>query len=124
MPITHGYSRDRRPALKQFGLNLTTNLLASEDLTAPAALQDDKEQQGSERGFRFLKDPLFFTASVFLKSAERMIALAMIMGLCLMVYNLGQWQLRQALQHAEQTLPNQLGKGTQPPRCAEFFSVL
>lgn len=92
---------------------LATNLLATEDLTAPEALQAYKEQQGSERGFRFLKDPLFFTSSVFVKSAERIMALTMMMGLSLMVYNLGQRQLRQALQQAEQTLPNQLGKGTQ-----------
>ncbi|NJP08127.1 MAG: hypothetical protein HC866_00515 [Leptolyngbyaceae cyanobacterium RU_5_1] len=37
------------------------------------------------------------------------------MGLCLLVYNLGQRQLRQALQQANQTLPNQLGQGTQAP---------
>ncbi|MEM0978903.1 MAG: IS1634 family transposase [Cyanobacteria bacterium P01_H01_bin.58] len=100
---------------------LATNILVSQDLTASEALQDYKEQQGSERGFRFLKDPLFFTASVFLKSAERIMALAMIMGLCLMVYNLGQRQLRQALQQAEQTLPNQLGKGTQAPTLRWIF---
>jgi len=27
-------------------------------------------------------------------------------GLCLVVYNLGQWQLRQALEESNQTLPN------------------
>ena len=100
---------------------LATNILSIEDLTAPKALQEYKEQQGSERGFRFLKDPLFFTSSVFLKSAERIMALAMIMGLCLMVYSLGQRQLRQALQQAEQTLPNQLGKGTQTPTLRWIF---
>jgi transposase len=30
-----------------------------------------KEQQAAERGFGFLKDPLFFTDSLFLKSSER-----------------------------------------------------
>ncbi|MDB9524787.1 IS1634 family transposase [Oscillatoria sp. CS-180] len=100
---------------------LAMNLLAAENLTATEALQEYKEQQGSERGFRFLKDPLFFTTSVFLKSAERIMALAMIMGLSLMVYNLGQRRLRQALQQAEQTLPNQLGKGTQTPTLRWIF---
>lgn len=46
-----------------------------------------------ERGFRFVKDPLFFTSSIFLKSPERIMALAMIMGLCVLVYNLGRHYL-------------------------------
>jgi transposase len=39
-----------------------------------------KEQQATERGFSFLKDPLFFTDSVFLKSPERIEALTLVMG--------------------------------------------
>jgi transposase len=39
----------------------------------------------------------------------------MLMGLCLLVYNLGQRQLRQALATAQQTIPNQLGKPIQRP---------
>jgi transposase len=46
------------------------------------------------REFGFFKDPLFFTSSVFLKSPEQIMALAMIMVLCLLVYNLEQRQLR------------------------------
>jgi hypothetical protein len=46
---------------------------------------------------RFLKDPLFFASSVFLKNTKRIMALAMIMTLALMVYSLGQRQLRFAL---------------------------
>jgi transposase len=57
-----------------------------------------KEQQSAERGFGFLKDPLFFTDSVFLKSPERIEALALVMGLCLLVYTLGQRLLRHNLQ--------------------------
>ena len=100
---------------------LATNELASDTLSATEALQEYKEQQGSERGFRFLKDPLFFTSSVFLKSPERIMAVGLIMGLCLLVYNLGQRQLRQALKQAEQTLPNQLGKGVQNPTLRWIF---
>ena len=39
----------------------------------------------------------------------------MIMGLCLLVYSLGQRQLRQTLAHAQQTVPNQKGKPTAQP---------
>ena len=100
---------------------LATNVLESEQLSEEQALQAYKGQQGNERGFRFLKDPLFFASSVFLKSPERIMALGMVMGLCLLVYNLGQRQLRQALQQADQTLPNQLGKGTQRPTLRWVF---
>ena len=48
-------------------------------------------------------------------------ALAMIMGLCLLVYNLGQRQLRNALKAAHQTLPTQLGKRTKTPTLRWVF---
>ena len=60
-------------------------------------LKTYKKQQNTERGFRFLKDPLFFASSVFLKTPRRIMALAMVMALCLMVYSLGQRQLRKTL---------------------------
>jgi transposase len=100
---------------------LATNVLESEQLSQQQALAEYKGQQGTERGFRFLKDPMVFASSVFLKSPERIMALAMIMGLCLRVYNLGQRQLRLALQTANQTIPNQLGKGTQSPTLRWVF---
>lgn len=102
-------------------LILATNVLESEQLSEHKALEEYKGQQGNERGFRFLKHPMFFASSVFLKSPERMMALGMVMGLCLLVYNLGQRQLRQALQQTNQTLPNQLGKATQRPTLRWVF---
>jgi transposase len=62
---------------------LATNVLDSAQLSADDALREYKAQQGVERGFRFLKDPLFFASSVFLKSPKRIAALGMIMALCL-----------------------------------------
>lgn len=78
-------------------------------------LQEYKDQQGCERGFRFLKDPLFFASRLFVEKAQRVAALAMIMGLCLLVYSLGQRQLRKALAQANETIPNQKGKPTARP---------
>jgi transposase len=43
---------------------LATNVLDAANLTADDALCEYKGQQGTERGFRFLKDPLFFAALV------------------------------------------------------------
>jgi transposase len=100
---------------------LATNVLDSATLSAADALLEYKAQQGVERGFRFLKDPLFFASSVFLKSPKRIAALGMIMALCLLVYNLGQRQLRQALAHQDETIPNQLGKPTSSPTLRWVF---
>jgi transposase len=83
---------------------LATNVLDAEELSDEDVLREYKAQQSTERGFRFLKDPLFFTSSVFLNSTERVAALAMIMGLCLLVYSLGQRALRQALERAKKLL--------------------
>lgn len=94
---------------------LATNLLDETKWTAELILQEYKAQQTTERGFRFIKDPLFFASRVFLKSTKRIMALAMIMTLALMVCSLGQLQLRQALEKADSTLPNQKGKPTGRP---------
>ena len=100
---------------------LATNILDSLQFSADDALREYKAQQANERGFRFLKDPLFFTSSVFLKSAKRIEALGMIMVLCLLVYNLAQRQLRLALALSEDTIPNQLGKPTNSPTLRWVF---
>jgi len=65
---------------------LATNVLEINELDPDQMLSTYKQQQSAERGFSFLKDPLFFTDSVFLKSSERIESLALIMGLCLLVY--------------------------------------
>ncbi len=100
---------------------LATNLLNADEFSNDDLLQEYKAQQSTERGFRFLKDPLFFTSSVFLNSPERVAALAMVMGLCLLVYSLGQRALRQALAQAKQTINNQLGKPTASPTMRWVF---
>jgi transposase len=94
---------------------LGTNSLDSEKWSESDILSEYKGQQSTERGFRFLKDPLFFASSVFLKNTKRIMALAMIMTLALMVYTLGQRQLRLALLKANATLPDQKGKPTARP---------
>ncbi|YAG05926.1 hypothetical protein NSTC731_02209 [Nostoc sp. DSM 114167] len=50
----------------------------------------------------------------------------MVMGLCLLVYSLGQRTLRQSLKQASQTIQNQLGKPTATPTlrpCVSMFHV-
>jgi len=100
---------------------LATNELDEQVLSHEAVLDDYKGQQAPERGFGILKDPLFFTSSVFLKTPQRIEALAMIMGLSLMAYTLAQRQLRTALQQAHKTIRNQLKKPTDSPTMRWVF---
>ena len=100
---------------------LATNVLDEQVLGDEDVLTEYKAQQATERGFRFLKDPLFFTSSIFLNTPQRVAAMAMVMGLCLLVYSLGQRSLRQALDNAQQTVENQVGKSTAKPTLRWMF---
>ncbi|MCC5614190.1 IS1634 family transposase [Nostoc sp. CHAB 5836] len=100
---------------------LATNILDEKSLSNDDMLSEYKAQQSCERGFGFLKDPLFFADSIFLKSPERIEAMAMIMGLCLLVYTLAQRQIRKALSASESTIKNQLGKSINNPTMRWIF---
>jgi transposase len=106
---------------EQNSLSFLAPELSPEQWTPDLILKEYKGQQSTERGFRFIKDPLFFVSRVFLKSTKRIMALAMIMTLALMVYSLGQRQLRTALNQADSTLPNQKGKPTARPTLRWIF---
>ena len=90
--------------------------MSSEDI-----LKKYKGQQAPERGFSFLKDPSFFAHSVFLKSPHRIEVMALLMGLCLLVYTIGQRQLRLSLKQQETGRKNQLGKLTDRPTLCWIF---
>jgi transposase len=100
---------------------LATNLPKEETYSPDYILQSYKEQQACERGFRFLKDPLFFASRVFLKLPRRVMTLAFLMMLCLVVYSLGQRQLRQTLKACQGTIPDQKGKPTARPTLRWIF---
>ena len=104
---------------------IATNVLEEETLSNTQLLNVYKEQGSSvERGFRFLKDPLFFADSLFLKSPARIMAMIMIMGLALLVYALAERQIRHQLAAQNTTIPDQTGKPTQTPtmrRIAQIF---
>ncbi|MEH1852482.1 MAG: IS1634 family transposase [Nostoc sp.] len=100
---------------------LATNILDTTELPASEILRIYKQQQSSERGFRFIKDPLFFADSLFVKNPERVETMMMLMGLCLLVYNLGQRQLRSSLKTEKATVKNQLNKPTERPTLRWIF---
>jgi transposase len=104
---------------------VATNVLDEEELPHTTLLNIYKEQGSAvERGFRFLRDPLFFADSLFLKSPVRIMAMIMIMGLALLVYALAEREIRRQLVAHNETIPDQKGKPTQRPtmrRIAQIF---
>ena len=100
---------------------LATNVLNTEELTNDEMLERYKDQQSVERGFSFLKDPMFLTDSIFLKSSKRIEALGLIMGLCLLVYTQGQRELRLTLKRMKTGVKNQLGRLTDRPTLRWIF---
>ena len=58
---------------------LATNDLDSKELTPNKWLHTYKnEQQNTERGFKFIKDPVFMLDKIFLKLPRRIMALTMV----------------------------------------------
>lgn len=103
---------------------LATNQVDTEALSTQTIVSVYKEQGVLvERGFRFLKDPMFFADSLFLKRPQRLMALLMVMGLSLLVYALAEPKLRQVLKQQGQSVPNQLGKPNQIPTMRRIFQV-
>ena len=82
-----------------------------------------KKQAGVEQGFRFLKDPLFFTSSLFITKPSRIAGLLMVMTLSLMVYNIAQRRMRNELEKREETIPNQIGKPIKNPTLRWVFQI-
>lgn len=69
---------------------LATNLVEDKKLEPSEILSNYKNQQSCERGFRFLKDPLFFADSFFVENPKRVETMLFLMSLSLLVYSLGQ----------------------------------
>jgi transposase len=100
---------------------LATNILDEQKIKSQEILKEYKNQQGSERGFGFLKDPLFFADSFFVEKPERVETILFLMSLCLLVYNLGQRELRNSLKRAQTGVKNQIGKLTDHPTLRWIF---
>ncbi|WP_446684753.1 IS1634 family transposase [Cyanobacterium sp. IPPAS B-1200] len=92
---------------------LATNVMEEERLKPWEILWEYKQQQKVERGFRFLKNPLFFTESFYVKKVERLEGILWLMSLSLLIYNLAQREMRKELKRRKVGLRNQLGKRTE-----------
>ncbi|MCJ7595339.1 MAG: IS1634 family transposase [Desulfobacterales bacterium] len=82
--------------------------------TSEELLRTYKAQDGIERNFSFLKDPLIVN-DLFLKKPERIEALGMILLLCLLIWNLMQRQMRQHLEKTNSTIEGLDRKKTNRP---------
>jgi len=102
---------------------LGTNIEAS-DLSDAEVIAAYKAQSQVEGGFRFLKDPLFFVSSLFVKKPSRIQGLLMVMTLALLVYSVAQRRLRQELARQKESLPNQINQPTQRPTLRWVFQLL
>ena len=83
-----------------------------------------KGQSAVERGFRFLKDPVFFVSSLFVKKPSRLQGLLMVMTLALLVYSVAQRRMRHQLASQHDTLPNQIGQPEARPTLRWVFQLL
>ena len=102
---------------------LGTNIAASE-LSHAAVIVAYKGQAHVEGGFRFLKDPLFFVSSLFVKKPNRIEGLLMVMTLALLVYSVTQRRLRKQLAKHQETVPNQINQPTPSPTLRWIFQLL
>jgi len=92
---------------QKIGLIETTNQLDAERLLVQAMLEHYTIQGVSvERGFHFLKDPLFFAHSLFLKKTDRIMAAT-----------------ASPLAENNQTILDQKGKPTQAPTMRWVFQL-
>jgi transposase len=100
-----------------------TNIAPSQ-LSDPEVIQAYKAQAQAEGGFRFLKDPLFFVSSLFVKKPCRIQGLLMVMTCALLVYAVTQRRLRQQLARQNETVPNQISQPTARPTLRWVFQLL
>jgi transposase len=92
---------------------ISTTDLDTKELSDEEMLSVYKSQGVSvERGFRFLKDPMFYAESLYLNSPERIMALLMVMTLSLLVYSLAEKKL---------TVKSQVKKDTDNPTLRWVF---
>lgn len=101
------------------GTNIPTSYLTDAEV-----IRAYKAQAGVEGGFRFLKDPLFFVSSLFVKKPSRIHGLLMVMTLALLVSSLTQRRLRQQLTAHNDTIPHQIHQPTERPTLRWVFQLL
>jgi transposase len=115
----------RQEAIRQSSCFVVGTTIPKNEVNDADVIMAYKNQNNTvERGFRFLKDPLMFTSSLFVKKPERIMGLLMVMTLALLVYAIAQRRLHKALKELQRTIPNQIHKETAKPTLRWVFQLL
>jgi transposase len=94
---------------------LPTNLLdQQEEWPAQELLSLYKSQIGIEKNFSFLKDPAIVN-SIFLKKAERIEVLGLVLLISLLIWRLMERSMRQYVETNDCTLPGWVRRQTKKP---------
>ena len=116
----HAIEQDKQAkACFVLGTNIDARALSDTEVIAAY-----KGQSHVEGGFRFLKDPLFFVSSLFVKKPSRIEGVLMVMTLALLVYSVAQRRLRAQLATHQETVPNQISQPTTSPTLRWVFQLL
>jgi transposase len=107
---------------------LLTNLLAQQaDWPADELLSLYKSQIGIEKNFSFLKDPAIVN-SIFLKKAERIEVLGLVLLISLLIWRLMERSMRQYVESNDCTLPGWVRRQTKKPTAfmmtTKFSSIM
>ena len=113
--ITH---RQQRKACLVLGTPIPDSALSDMEVIAGY-----KGQSAVEGGCRFLKAPVCFVASLFVKKPSRIQGLLMVLTLALLVYSVAQRRMRAPLARHHETLPNQIGPPTSRPTLRWIFQL-
>lgn len=102
---------------------LASNQLDNAELADLDILEGYKGQKYVERGFRFIKDPIFLISTIFLKKPQRVMALLMVMTVCLLVYAALEYRIQQVLKDNCVSVPDQKRKPTSSPTARWVFQL-
>jgi transposase len=103
------------------GTNIEESELSNQDVISAYKGQNTSIEN---KGFRFLKDALFFTSSLFIKKPSRIMGLLFIMTLSLLVYSIAQRRLRNKLAEQNDALPNQINLPSKQPTLRWVFQLM
>jgi len=111
--------KQRQKACYVLGTNISDSQLSDLEV-----LGGYTRQGTVERGFRFLKSPVFFVSSLYVKKPSRIEGLLMVMTLALLVYSVAQRRMRRQLESTGETVPNQINQPTSRPTLRWVFQML
>lgn len=103
------------------GTNIPASELSNQDVILAYKGQNTSIEN---KGFRFLKDALFFTSSLFIKKPSRIMGLLFIMTLSLLVYSIAQRRMRNKLAEQNEVLPNQINLPSKQPTLRWVFQLM